>query len=55
MIAARYAYMMHAQGEPKVIIGLLEQLRCVYKYKAASKAKVKASGVLSSAPPRLPR
>lgn len=46
--------MMHAQGEPQVIIGLLEQLRRVYKCKAATKAKVKASGVLSSGAPRLP-
>ena len=30
---------MYVQGEPEVLMGLLEQLRSVYKYKAVTKSK----------------
>ena len=37
--------MVHVQGKPEVIIGLLGQLRATYKYKAATKSHVKGDGL----------
>ena len=43
-VAARWIHMMHVQGQPQVVMGLLGQLRSVYKYKAAPKSNAKGGG-----------
>lgn len=37
--------MVHVQGKPEVVIGLLGQLRATYKYKAVKKSHIKADGL----------